>query len=296
MKTAIIGRGAIGILYAMQMRQYGCQPDILVDPIRKQRYENTPLTVNGQPVHFHYVVPDGTTTYDLILIMTKIGGLASALETIAPAVGDDTILLSCLNGITSEDVVRARFPANPVIRTIVQGMDTVYLNDECTFSHIGQILIGAETPEEIPVVDRLKDYFDTIHMPCQVCEDIILAQWNKLMLNCGVNQICAAHDCGYHDAVTTYRPQFIQAMTEVKTVANALDIPLTDKDIENWLTVCEGLEGDAMPSMAQDMKAGRKTELELFSGTIVPLAHDLHIPVPELEDLQKRIEKIEQAS
>lgn len=294
MKTALIGRGAIGILYAMQMRSHGTEPDLLADPARKARYEREDLLVNGEKTDFHYVVPDGTQTYDLILIMTKNGGLQAALETIAPAVNDNTILLSCLNGISSEDVVRARFPGNPVIRTIVQGMDTVCLQGACRYSHIGEILIGAEKPEDEEVIGRLVRFFASIQMPCRVCEDIIASQWNKLMLNCGVNQICAAYGCGYGGAVGEHKDRFVRTMQEVKSVANAKGIALTDADIDAWVRLCETLDPDAMPSMAQDIQAGRPTELALFSGTVMPMANKLGIPVPELEELAHKIEQIEQ--
>ena len=48
-----------------------------------------------------------------------------------------------------------------------------------------------------------------------------------------------------------------------------------------------------MPSMRQDILSKRKTELALFSGTVVPLAKQLDIKTPVLIDLAKRIEAIE---
>ena len=180
-----------------------------------------------------------------------------------------------------------------MIRTIVQGMDTVYLEGACRYTHIGEILIGPEKPEDEAAVNKLKAFFDSIEMPCRVCQDIVREQWNKLMLNCGVNQICAAQGCGYGGVTGPYRARFIRVMQEVRAVANARGIALTDEDIETWLKVCEGLDPDSMPSMAQDIRAGRRTELPLFSGTVVPMAAALGIPVPELERLQAQITQLE---
>ena len=45
--------------------------------------------------------------------------------------------------------------------------------------------------------------------------------------------------------------------------------------------------------MAQDIKAHRKTELALFSGTIVPMAKELGIPTPVLSDLMHKIQLLE---
>lgn len=287
MKAALVGRGAIGLLYATQMKEHGIEPLFIVDEERRQRYEETPILVNGDSASFRY--ESQGEPVDLILIMTKAGGLQAALEEIRPFVGPQTILLSCLNGITSEDIVRRAFPDNPVIRTIVQGMDTVFLQGECQFSHIGEILIGPENPEDEPVIRELESFFASMGMPCRVCEDIVREQWNKLMLNCGVNQICAVYGCGYGGAVGEYRDLFIRVMQEVQSVAAARGIQLEDADIERWLQICEQLDPESMPSMAQDIQAGRKTELSLFSGTVVPLAQEAGIPVPELEQLQRQI-------
>lgn len=306
--VGLAGRGAIGLLYGMQMKSHGTDPWYIVDAGRKKRYEQAPVAVNGIPRQFRYLCPEDAgdagavsgnsparraEALDLVLIMTKASGLEAALEEIGPFVSPDTIILSCLNGITSEDLVRRRYPDNPCIRTIVQGMDTVYLHGECRYSHIGEILIGEDGPGQRGTVERVKAFFDAIEMPCRVCEDIVREQWNKLMLNCGVNQICAAYSCGYAGAVGEYRDLFVRVMEEVRQVANARNITLEPEDITRWLKVCESLEGESMPSMAQDVKAGRKTELCLFSGTVVPMAKELRIPVPELERLQAQILNLE---
>ena len=50
---------------------------------------------------------------------------------------------------------------------------------------------------------------------------------------------------------------------------------------------------EGMPSMRQDVLAHRKTELGLFSGTVIPIAHQYGIKVPHLEELYHLIQDIE---
>ena len=302
--VGIAGRGAIGLLYGMQMRSGGVEPWYIADEERIWRYRQDPVAVNGIPQTFRYLQP-GTTgnesagdshagpALDLVLIMTKASGLEGALAEIAPFVDNHTIILSCLNGITSEEIVRERYPGNTILRTIVQGIDTVYLQGECRYSHIGEILTGSDGPGQETAVRQVKAFFDSIGMPCRICEDIVREQWNKLMLNCGVNQICAVYGCGYAGAVGEHRELFVRVMEEVRQVALARGIHLGTEDIDRWLTVCEALDGASMPSMAQDIRAGRHTELCLFSGTVVPMAGILGIRVPELSRLQDQILALE---
>lgn len=66
-------------------------------------------------------------------------------------------------------------------------------------------------------------------------------------------------------------------------VANAEGVDLSEKDLTDWVSVIDGLDPDGEPSMRQDSKAGRKTEVALFAGTICELGrkHDIATPVNE---------------
>ena len=148
-----------------------------------------------------------------------------------------TILLSCLNGIESETILRQHFSKDQVIRCIVQGMDSTYLNNTVDFSHVGQILFGAENENQKALVDALEVFFEQYRIPYRRCENIYRDQWNKLMLNCGINQVCAAHQTGYGGCQNggAYQKEFIMAMKEVQKVARAKGIDLKDQDIEDLM-------------------------------------------------------------
>ena len=80
------------------------------------------------------------------------------------------------------------------------------------------------------------------------------------------------------------------AMRETILVANAEGVDLTEKDMADWVTVIDGLNSDGEPSMRQDSKAGRKTEVALFAGTICELGKKHGIAVPVNERFLKEFE------
>jgi Ketopantoate reductase len=45
--------------------------------------------------------------------------------------------------------------------------------------------------------------------------------------------------------------------------------------------------------MRQDMAAGRKTEVELFSGTALKLGKQFHVPTPVNEWLYQQVQEME---
>lgn len=295
MKIAIIGRGAIGTLYG-QLFEKGHQDVVfLVDADRKKRYEANPLICNGKPVNFQYETQ--TDSVDLLFISTKYSGLPSAIEQAKDSIDAHTIIVSALNGIVSEEELRKAFPKNKVIRTIVQGMDSTYLHNQCTYKVVGELLFGADEKDQMEACQCLEQLYTSCQIPHRWVEDIVKEQWNKLMLNCGINQTCAAYYTTYGGIKVDGPLQdiYMKAMLEVKAVANAQNIPITDADVQHWFDVMELLSNEGMPSMRQDIIAHRKTELALFSGTVVPIAKKLGIQTPVLEDLARRIRAIEAA-
>jgi len=103
------------------------------------------------------------------------------------------------------------------------------------------------------------------------------------MVDVGVNQTV-----GYFSGTTAIvqkpgeaRDMMISAMEETLAVAQAEGVAMTYEDLTYWFPVIDGLNPQGMPSMAQDMKAKRPSEVELFSGTIRRLAskHGINVPV-----------------
>lgn len=70
-------------------------------------------------------------------------------------------------------------------------------------------------------------------------------------------------------------------MEEVILIAQKEGISLSQADIDYWLKVIDGLNPAGKPSMRQDVEAGRKTEVDLFSGTILKLGaiHGIETPI-----------------
>ncbi|MPN44718.1 hypothetical protein SDC9_192283 [bioreactor metagenome] len=84
-------------------------------------------------------------------------------------------------------------------------------------------------------------------------------------------------------------------MREVVLVANAEGIALSEQDVEEWDAIICALPADGEPSMRQDGKARRKSEVELFSGTVRRLAAKHGLAVPVNDWLYQRVLEMESA-
>ena len=114
-------------------------------------------------------------------------------------------------------------------------------------------------------------------------EDIQHALWAKLLLNVGINQTCMVYATNYGGAFTNEhaREDMFAAMHEVIAVAQKEGINLTEDDFESCVKVLKSLAPEGLPSMRQDALAKRRSEVELFAGTIIRLGakHNVAVPV-----------------
>ena len=140
--VGIVGLGALGVLFGSRLLAGGADVRVIADETRAARYRREGVTANGVLVTFTYVTPQEAQPVDLLIFATKAGGLAGAMETAAPFIGPDTLMLSVLNGITSEEKIAARFGEENVLYATAQGMDAVREGNALTCAHPGVIVLG----------------------------------------------------------------------------------------------------------------------------------------------------------
>ena len=116
--SALIGLGALGILFGRKMPGV----KVIADAERVARYSAQPVVCNGKECHFDYVTPEQGQPVDLVLVAVKATVLEQAIKDIKKFVGPDTIIISVLNGITSENDIEAVYPGH-CLWSVAIGMD-----------------------------------------------------------------------------------------------------------------------------------------------------------------------------
>ena len=83
------------------------------------------------------------------------------------------------------------------------------------------------------------------------------------------------------------------AMREVISLAQKEGIQVTEKDLEVYVDLTDTLSPEGMPSMRQDGLAGRPTEVELFSGTVLRMAEKWGLDTPVNRELYRQVKAME---
>ena len=297
-KVSIIGMGGLGTMFGYQIQNRIGRENVafLMDEARYQKNKDAVYKVNGEPYDFRIITPAEAGPADLVIVATKATGLHEALDTMEPAVGPETIIISAINGVISEGILAERFGSEKVIHAVAQGMDATFFGHELTYKKPGVFCLGIIDPAMQEKLDTLAAFFESIDFVHTVEKDIRHRIWSKFMLNVGVNQACMVFGTGYggiSEEGSLPRAVMVSAMREAKLVSNAEGIPLTEEDLVGYVDLMASLSPESMPSMAQDRVNKKRSEVELFAGTVIRLAKKYGILVPTNEYLYKRVMEIE---
>lgn len=298
-KIGIIGAGSLGILYGQKLTQAYRKENVLflADEERCKRYEAAEFICNGEPCDFQFVSTQGNkkTALDLLIFTVKSTGLDAAIQAARPFVTESTIILSLLNGITSEEQLEAAFGRKHVLYSVALGMDPIRESYCISYQNIGKIVFGSRYGCQDDDIRFVSEVLGGADIPYEISDNIMYTLWKKLMLNTGVNQAIAVYASTYAGMQREgeIRTKMIEAMREVVLIAEEEGITLTDEDVQESVALLDTMNPEGMPSMRQDTKSGNKTEVELFSGTICRLGRKYNIPTPVNDYFYQRIREIE---
>ena len=282
-KTAIIGMGALGMLYASQIIEgLGREAvEFVMDKARVEKYKNETFTVNGIEQDYTLIPVEEAKPVDLVILAVKYPALKAALDCMKNSVGEHTTILSVMNGVTSEKIIAKRYGDERVLYTVAQGMDAMKFGSKLRYTQKGELVLGIKNQEA--------------GVPYAEDEHILKRMWGKFMLNVGVNQVCMVYQASYGQALEPGEANrmMIAAMREVRAVAELEGVEVTEEDLNFYVKLLKTLDPDGMPSMAQDRINRKLSEVDMFAGNVIELADRQKIQVPANRYLYERVKEIE---
>jgi 2-dehydropantoate 2-reductase len=186
MRILVLGAGAIGGYFGGRLAEAGTDVTFLVRPAREaamrgrlrieSRYGDADIPVN--------VVTSDTIegTFDLVLLTCKAYDLASAIETIAPFVGDNTAVLPLLNGLAHIDTLNERFGKARVLGGVAK--IAVSLDPSGIVKHLNDwrfITFGEQDGTMSPRVEALQAAFDKTSVVAKAVPNIMQTMWEKIV-------------------------------------------------------------------------------------------------------------------
>lgn len=292
----ICGVGAVGSIYADKIQSYNSDTlRVLVDEKRLKRYLENPIVFNGRELNFNYVLPDENNfKADLIIIATKFCGLKEAINNIKNFVNENTVILSLLNGVTSEEIIAETYGRDKLLYSYFIGHSAIRTGNSVEHDDVNTIVYGSENEADNENVLRVKKYFDEVGINYKIPEDIKHSLWLKFMLNVCANQPTAILRMTFGEMLenSSFMDFAVEIMKEVQAIAKAEGVNNSEVMIDETVANLHTMIPEGKTSMLQDVEAGRKTEVDMFAGTVIQLGIKHNIPTPYNKVLKEMVEII----
>ena len=279
-KVAIIGAGAVGAYFVWGLgEKLGENLWVVAEGERKLRLESEGLYINNKKMHICIKTPEEAYGADLLLIATKYGALQEALDMAEKIVTKDTIIMSLLNGVTSEEEVSRRFGKERVVYSLMK-IATERVDNRVVFE--GETVPGvyygeADRNNDTAHIRAIQELFEGTPIHHHLSEDIIYDMWCKFAHNVSMNLPQAVIGCGigfYEDS--EYASRLSAGLkAEVVAIAKAQGIDISSPPPQKGSS-----DPSARYSTLQDLDAKRHTEVDIFAGAVVEIGKKYGIETP----------------
>lgn len=296
--VSLIGMGAIGATYGSLLHDsLNHSFKIVANKERINKYKQNGLLINDQVYQFNYVTPEiETEPADLVIFAVKNAELKQAIEDMKHHVGPDTIILSLLNGISSEEEIYSAYQNEHILYSMSVEIDAVRINNEVRFSTRGRIEYGDKDNTLSEDVLAVKQLFEQVGIQYKISDNIMHTMWWKFMINVGINQTSAVLKAPYgvfQKLPSAY--EWVEAtMREVVAISEKAGTGLTEEDVKVFWPIINNLSPKGKTSMLQDVEAGRKTEVDYFAGKVRELGKKYNVHTPNNDQLYRMIHIMEE--
>ena len=303
MKIAIIGTGGIGAYYGSRLIADGQE----VHFVATERHV-TPVRERGLVAHTEehgegVFEPASITTdpadigvVDIVLVTVKLYQLEVALQGAEALIGPDTLVFSTQNGVTAPEILASRFGRDHVVTGIcfilafLEGPGEVRQKGARPGFTVGAHTLAQsdDTPYDVvadapdPRIQALIDSLVRAGVAATIDPNIQHAQWVKFALIATFGGVCGLADTTIGE-IRGYEPTralLRQSLDEVRALAHARGITLTDADLEEIMRRFMVQDPGGTTSMQRDIAEGKPSELDELNGAVVAMAKESGVPVP----------------
>lgn len=290
MRILVLGAGATGGYLGGRLAQAGADVTFLVRPKRAETLARAGLVIK---------TPEGTDTiavrtvtaetldgsYDVVLLSCKAYDLESAVAAIAPAVGEGTVVVPLLNGLSHYTVLDAAFGAERVLGGLCHISASLGPEGEIVrHIPIRRLTIGERLGGHSPRVEALAGLCALAPFQTVVSDALMQAAWEKfsfLAALAGATCLMRAN-VGAIMAAPGGEAVLRGLYGETRAVATAGGHPPGVTAQEEAMAILTDPASPVVASMLRDIEAGHRTEGEHILGDMVHRAQVAGVHVPLL--------------
>lgn len=295
-RVAVFGAGAVGAYFGGLLARAGVPVTLVARPAHVEAIAREGLRLQTTTFDERVAVaatadPAGVAGADLVLCCVKSSDTEAAAEAMAPHLAPGAWVLSLQNGVDNAarlqaglDAAGARATVWPCVVYVATGMAGP--------GHVrhfgrGELLPGplpgapSEPPGARLDAAGLVALFARAGVPVEISANVLGALWTKLVVNSAWNALSALARRPYGEL----RPRpgvaklMADAVDECLAVAQAAGVVFPG-DVRAAVDRIEASMPGQFSSTAQDLMAGKPTEIDHLNGFVVREGERLGVPVP----------------
>lgn len=298
MKILIFGAGGIGSILGGFLARMGHEVSLLGRSWHLDVIEKNGLTITG--IWGDYKVkafdlfrstgeiPKNGRDFDLIFLTVKSFDTEKAVDELLPLMGESTTLVSFQNGLGNIETILKRVrPEQFLIGRAIFGVETE--------PGIARVTVAADTlavgsmPGVKPKMsaESLAHLLTLSKLQAKAVPNIIATIWSKVIYNCALNGLCTILEAPYGKVLEeeTTRDQLKRIVHECYAVGQkkgiSLEPPTADGYVDLLFNTLIPKTASHYPSMLQDLKKGKRADIDALNGAICSLGKTFGIATPE---------------
>lgn len=302
-RVGVMGAGAVGGFFGARLAGAGVPVTLVARPVHVDAVRADGLVVDG---------PDGTLTYrvdaatepealrdaDIVLVCVKSTDTRAAAASLRSVLQPDALVLSLQNGYDNawaiaETVPNAVVPAAIYVSVEMAGAGRIRHNGGGTI--VAGRPLGAAGDAAPARLAWIAGAFERAGVAWRTSDDIRVDLWTKLTTNCAYNAVSAITQRRYGPLAADAGAREIMRLVvdESAAIASAEGVPVTRATLETAVrTIAEVMPG-ALSSTAQDVRRGKRTEIDELNGFLVRRGQALGIATPTNRLLQTLVALLE---
>jgi 2-dehydropantoate 2-reductase len=289
----VMGAGAVGCFFGARLAQAGHSVTLVARPAHAEAIARDGLDLDSVDGRARVAMSAGSDAAalrgcDVVLVCVKTPDTDATAARLAAVLSPDALVVSLQNGVDNAWRIREHV-ANPVVPAVVYV--SVEMRGPGVLRHNGggRLIVGdplAHSDAAPRAGERLAEFMANLAdagVPCTLSPDVRVDLWTKLSTNCAYNAISALTQLRYHHVAAHQGTRGVMrvVVAEVARVAAAEGVPVTEAALSAAVDHIVQAMPMALASMAQDLLAHRRTEIEDLNGFVVRrgAAHGIATPV-----------------
>ena len=289
MKVAVVGPGALGCLFAARLSRSGVKTQLVDhDSKRASRLNKSGITVESREETFTEMVPVSTSIpsgLDLIVVLTK------AYSTRELAFPDEVPVLTLQNGLGNVETLCTLIGSARVLAGTTAEAAT--LLEEGRTRHVAQGISRVGSWTSCPT-DGTLGALKSAGFEVEITDSPGQLLWEKLAISAGINPLTAILGVsnGQLLEIKETRQLMRDLVVEAVKVAATEGYRFEHSIVESAEAICKATS-DNISSMLQDVRAGKRTEIEAISGEVLRRAQAASLPTQRTRVIYQLVQGLE---